>query len=568
MSKYQNLNILRNYHDCDIIRGSESCLPVLPTNSTKLAKWWRRMKKYMILDSYHSKSRRVFRSRFAIKSERLRHAKIKQGFVIHPLSAFAIYRQNVVCVLWMLIFILDPYITNYHDISGKTYSYRFSNVIQVIDVFFFINVILEFFIGYIIPHTKEIVLIPSKIRLRYLRTYFLVDFLPCIPFYLICELSGVNFATSRLKFINGFKLLRLLRLASWNASMTDLFLQFRMNESVIKWVKIFVLTIFIIHWWACIFHGLPIMWSNGIDNLSPNSWISMAQLYDEELDLTPFYRYITALLIANSHFYGASEGNHHFIISFERLMASMCVVTGYAYCMHFIATFLRIFGAYNIAESKYDELVYQLEEYSRAKKLPEELQLRLKAYYEYKFQKKFFKEDAILNTLSEHLRYEILLYNCRHIVEKVMAFQGLSKNVIGGIIANFKLEVYLQNDVIIKNGDPPFKVYFISHGTVAVYWSNGQEITHHEDGDFFGSIQDVSIVSIVAAEITETFSMDISDARYVFKLEKEAADRMNKLQAAKVEEYRILAQSMQEMDHESVLKDLRKGYILEKRRLR
>ncbi|XP_044767096.1 potassium/sodium hyperpolarization-activated cyclic nucleotide-gated channel 3-like [Coccinella septempunctata] len=566
MSKSQSISVLRNYHDCDLARGSESYLPGLPTHAASCAKWCRHLRKFMILDKKHRKSKQVFRSYSAIMTERKRHALGTHGFIIHPFSIFAIYREHMLCILWMISFALDPYNVSFHHTA---YFSPISLPIQMfVDLLIFINIILEFFVGYYVPITKEIVLEPKNIRLRYLRTYFFIDLFSCLPYYHICLLFGLITMNSRFDFVGMIKLIRIIRLNTMSAFMRDLFLEIKMGESAIKWVKIFLKTVYLIHWWACIFHGFPIMWSHGFSRLTEDSWLIRADLYKDDVDISMSYRYLVCLLTATSHFYGASDANQHFIEPIEKVMASICLVTGFGYCSYFAANFLQIFGSINIADSKYDELIYQLEEYSRVKKLPEDLQQRLKAYYEYKFQKKFFNQEAILNTLSEHLRYEILLFNCRHIIEKVMALQGLSKSVVGGLIANFKLEVYLQNDVIIKHGDPPFKMYFISHGTVAVFWSNGQELTHHEDGDFFGSLQEPSIVSVVAAEITETFSMDVTDARYIFKLEKEVSDRMSQLQASKQAEYRSLAQMLEESEGKSVLMELRRGYILEKRHYR
>lgn len=561
MSKAQSISVLRNYHDCDLARGSESYLPGLPTHAATCSKWLRQIKKLMILNKHHRRTKQVFRSNSAIMNERKRHSMVTKGFIIHPLSIFAIYRQHLMCLLWMISFALDPYNVSFHH---EAFLSPITLPIQMfIDFLIFINIVLEFFVGYYVPKTKEIVLDSKKIRKRYLRTYFFIDLFSCIPYYHIFLILGLLGNDSKYDFVGIFKFIRVVRLNTMSEFMRDLFLEIKMGESAMKWVEIFLKTVYLIHWWACCFHGIPV-----ILDVSTDSWLKKAGLYQDGVEIQMTYRYIVCLLTATSHFYGASEGSHHFITPLEEIMASLCLMTGFAYCTYFAANFLQIFGSINIADSKYDELVFQLEEYSRAKNLPDDLQKRLKSYYEYKFQKKFFDQDAILNTLSEHLRYEILLYNCRHIIEKIMALQGLSKSVVGGLIANFKLEVYLQNDVIIKHGDPPFKMYFISHGTVSVYWSNGKELTHHEDGDFFGSLQEPSIVSVVAAEITETFSMDITDARYIFKLEKEVSDRMNQLQASKQAEYRSLAQLLEEVDGKSVLMELRRGYILEKRRLR
>lgn len=53
---------------------------------------------------------------------------------------------------------------------------------------------------------------------------------------------------------------------------------------------------------------------------------------------------------------------------------------------------------------KYVEMVRQLKEYMRHKQLPEYMQKRLLNYYEFRFQKSYFRENEILNTISGQLR--------------------------------------------------------------------------------------------------------------------------------------------------------------------
>lgn len=58
---------------------------------------------------------------------------------------------------------------------------------------------------------------------------------------------------------------------------------------------------------------------------------------------------------------------------------------------------------------KYVEMVRQLKEYMRHKQLPEYMQRRLLNYYEFRFQKTYFKEAEILNTISGQLK-QVLMY--------------------------------------------------------------------------------------------------------------------------------------------------------------
>lgn len=53
---------------------------------------------------------------------------------------------------------------------------------------------------------------------------------------------------------------------------------------------------------------------------------------------------------------------------------------------------------------KYFEMLRELEEYMRHKQLPVSLQNRLLEYYEFKFQKSYFRESEILNILSGQLK--------------------------------------------------------------------------------------------------------------------------------------------------------------------
>lgn len=53
---------------------------------------------------------------------------------------------------------------------------------------------------------------------------------------------------------------------------------------------------------------------------------------------------------------------------------------------------------------KYVEMVGQLREYMRSKKLPEHMQKHLLRFYEFRFQKTYFKESDIFNIISSQLK--------------------------------------------------------------------------------------------------------------------------------------------------------------------
>lgn len=56
------------------------------------------------------------------------------------------------------------------------------------------------------------------------------------------------------------------------------------------------------------------------------------------------------------------------------------------------------------AAHKYVEMERQLKDYMRHKQLPMHMRSRILIYYEFRFQKSYFRENEILNTISEQLR--------------------------------------------------------------------------------------------------------------------------------------------------------------------
>lgn len=64
------------------------------------------------------------------------------------------------------------------------------------------------------------------------------------------------------------------------------------------------------------------------------------------------------------------------------------------------------------AHHKYVEMEKQLREYMRHKRFPEYMQKRLVTYYEFRFQKSYFRESEILATISGQLR-QVLMFTAR-----------------------------------------------------------------------------------------------------------------------------------------------------------
>jgi hypothetical protein len=81
----------------------------------------------------------------------------------------------------------------------------------------------------------------------------------------------------------------------------------------------------------------------------------------------------------------------------------------------------------------------------RFKQIPKELQNRVVLYYEQRYRRNFFNEEVILQNVSDVLRKELQMFNCRHLVDEVPLFQGLPQAIMQSIVARLKFEVISIN---------------------------------------------------------------------------------------------------------------------------
>lgn len=83
---------------------------------------------------------------------------------------------------------------------------------------------------------------------------------------------------------------------------------------------------------------------------------------------------------------------------------------------------LQLMKSYRISIMKYQCIINQVKQYMKHKTLPVHMQHKLLNYYEYKFQKRYFREQGITENLSgKHFQQnEILLIISFHLLPYTM----------------------------------------------------------------------------------------------------------------------------------------------------
>ncbi|KAG8146846.1 hypothetical protein E2320_013939 [Naja naja] len=161
-------------------------------------------------------SLRMFGSHKAVEIEQQR-VKSAGFWIIHPYSDFRFYWDLIMLLLMVGNLIILPVgITFFKD--ENTPPWIVFNVLS--DTFFLADLVLNFRTGIVVEDNTEIILDPHTIKMKYLRSWFLVDFISSIPvdyIFLIVDLetqvdSEVYKTARALRIVRFTKILSLLRL--------------------------------------------------------------------------------------------------------------------------------------------------------------------------------------------------------------------------------------------------------------------------------------------------------------------------------------------------------------------
>ncbi|XP_008212107.1 potassium/sodium hyperpolarization-activated cyclic nucleotide-gated channel 4-like isoform X4 [Nasonia vitripennis] len=271
-----------------------------------------------------------------------------------------------------------------------------------------------------------------------------------------------------------------------------------------------------LHWQACLYWIVPIAVVSMTSPERPHndSWINSVGLWDDSSDSNKYGHCILRAVATFMHSgflvrtEPRTEEDQYLVIIFHFLGTLM-------FCF-LIARVMQFFKGINSSKLKYQAALAHLSQYMSHKQLPRKTQNRIVDYYEFRFQRRFFREPEILSILSMHMRQEIRMHSCRKLVENVTFFNNLPLSLLARIVALLKSEIFLTNDLIVKANQTGDCMYFIATGTVAVYTLTGKEVCHLEDGAHFGEIALVMpdakrVASVVAVETCKLYKLERAD---------------------------------------------------------
>ncbi|TSR27756.1 Potassium/sodium hyperpolarization-activated cyclic nucleotide-gated channel 4 [Bagarius yarrelli] len=230
-------------------------------------------------------SLRMYGSQKAVEREQER-VKSAGKWIIHPYSDFRFY-WDFTMLLFMVgnLIIIPVGITFFKE--ETTTPWIIFNVIS--DTFFLMDLVLNFRTGIIIEDNSDIILDPKVIKKKYLKTWFVVDFVSSIPvdyIFLIVE-KGIDsemYKTARAlrivrftKILSLLRLLRLSRLIRYIHQWEEIFhMTYDLASAVMRIFNLIAMMLLLCHWDGCLQFLVPML-----QDFPSDCWVSLNKMVND-----------------------------------------------------------------------------------------------------------------------------------------------------------------------------------------------------------------------------------------------------------------------------------------------
>jgi hypothetical protein len=363
-------------------------------------------------------------------------------FFWHPQSQFLKYWNGFLMLFVVYIAIFLPL-----RLSLSLSTSRFQNALDImLDLFFLADVVLNFRTGYIDSKTKVVVFNPRDVARRYVSGWFFVDLISSLPVSLISmgdTLLEDFIVVKLLRILKLFRLFRLIRLEV----LKELEYKGIFPPGFIRLTKFLIIFLFSLHLITCFFWMVP-----GESEDAPSEGGSRKNIPVLKTGETVFQRYVLG-------FYWAlvsSLGNDFALDSIaQRLYSTLVLFSGiflYAIIVGSASSLMSNLD-HNAALKKrqMDDINY----YMMFHKIPQELQNKVRAYYDYQWSQGIGAQDeaVLFYSLSNKWQTRLQMAVKSKFVQNVPMFKEVESNCVEALVLKLKPLISLPMEAIITQGD-------------------------------------------------------------------------------------------------------------------
>ncbi|XP_012284973.1 potassium voltage-gated channel protein eag [Orussus abietinus] len=414
--------------------------------------------------------------------------KTPPHILLHYCAFKAIWDWIILCLTFYTA-IMVPFNVAFKNKTSEDVSLLV--VDSIVDVIFFIDIVLNFHTTFV-GAGGEVVSDPKVIRMNYLKSWFIIDLLSCLPYDVFNAFDhdedGIGSLFSALKVVRLLRLGRVVRkldrYLEYGAAMLILLLCFYM---------------LVAHWLACIWYsigrsdadaGVQYSWLWKLANVtqSPYSYLWTNASTIPELVAGPSRRtmYVTALYFTMTCMTSVGFGNVAAETDNEKI---------FTICMMIIAALLyaTIFGHVTTiiqqmtsATAKYHDMLNNVREFMKLHEVPKALSERVMDYVVSTWaMTKGLDTDKVLNYCPKDMKADICVHLNRKVFNEHPAFRLASDGCLRALAMHFAMSHSAPGDLLYHTGESIDSLCFIVTGSLEVI-QDDEVVAILGKGDVFG----------------------------------------------------------------------------------
>jgi voltage-gated potassium channel len=198
----------------------------------------------------------------------------------------------------------------------------------------------------------------------------------------------------------------------------------------------------------------------------------------------------------------------------QMIYAMVVMILGVGIYGYVIGNVTSLLANLDMATNHYRETMDRLTAFMRYRRLPTDLQRRIRDYHAYVWENRLgYDEATTLAELPISLRTDVALFLRRDFIERVPLFRGASHELVRELALELRPVVFTPGDYIVRVGQFGRHMYFISRGRVDVIAADGHTLLNTiTEGDFFGEIallfSQPRTASVRAVDYCDLYTLD------------------------------------------------------------
>ncbi|XP_058472163.1 potassium voltage-gated channel subfamily H member 5 [Solea solea] len=398
----------------------------------------------------------------------------------------------VILILTFYTAIMVPY-----NVSFKT---KQNNIVwlvldSVVDVIFLVDIVLNFHTTFVGPG-GEVISDPKLIRMNYLKTWFVIDLLSCLPYDIINAFENVDEGISSL--FSSLKVVRLLRLGRV-ARKLDHYLEYGAAVLVLL-VCVFGL---VAHWLACIWYSIGDyeVIDEATNTIKMDSW-----LYQLANSIGSPYRYnasgsgqweggpgkdslyITSLYFTMTSLTTIGFGNIAPTTDGEKIFSVAMMMVGSLLYATIFGNVTTIFQQMYANTNRYHEMLNNVRDFLKLYQVPKGLSERVMDYIVSTWSmSKGIDTEKVLSICPKDMRADICVHLNRKVFNEHPAFRLASDGCLRSLAVEFQTIHCAPGDLIFHAGESVDTLCFVVSGSLEVI-QDDEVIAILGKGDVFGDV--------------------------------------------------------------------------------